>query len=305
MRKEINHIYDIVDEEFLNHYNPRHRDFMKDFYYQNYLNYCNTLNITPFQQDICFKNARRRKIKLLQLCCPYCGNMSIIPTKSSICHLDKIKYCFNCGKSSAVINADFQISRIIRIAYFHAAGLEKLQSDMDKDKIEILSYDVYQLELVELASTLEVILRDFFESFVYINYMGAKNNYISDVISKNIGNDFMNIEKANNHYKKALKIDLRSLIDNNCWQDLLDIVNMRNTIVHNNGMPDQKFKKSNTFDRIKDCMKGDLIFLDVPKIKHYADRVIGVTNIIIELFDERYSTQKFNLIANHYFNNEE
>ena len=40
----------------------------------------------------------------------------------------------------------------------------------------------------------------------------------------------MNIGKANNHYKKALDIDLRNLISSDCWNNLLDIVEIRNTL---------------------------------------------------------------------------
>ena len=45
----------------------------------------------------------------------------------------------------------------------------------------------------------------------------------------------MNIEKANNLFKKAFEIDLKSFMDKDVWNDLVDIVNLRNMMIHNNG----------------------------------------------------------------------
>ena len=223
--------------------------------------------------------------------------------QEKIGYIEQSKYCVNCGKSSAAQTIFYQISRMLRIHHFHKAGAEKLKQEMNDDSFRLLSYDVYQLELIELSSILEVILRDFFEAFVYINYNGAKNNYVANIINKSMGNDFMNIEKANAHYKKALNINLRSYINDTTWSDLIDLVNMRNAIVHNNGMIDEKFKKTVTFKRVESCLNGDLLFLNTEKTFYYLNSVIEIATIIAELFEEKYSTQKFAIIANYYFNN--
>lgn len=157
--------------------------------------------------------------------------------------------------------------------------------------------------MVQLTSILEVILRDFFEAFIHINYFGVNDNYISNVINKSTGNDFMKIDKANQHYKKALNINLRSMIDDKTWFDLIDLVNIRNTIIHNNGMIDDKFKETKTFQRIQDCICGNLIFLDEKEINNYLKQVTQIADIIGKAFEEKYSMLKYGLIANYYFNN--
>ena len=93
-----------------------------------------------------------------------------------------------------------------------------------------MSYDIYQLELIEITSIIEVSLREFFVCLVYLIFQNTKNIYFDSIIKKSTGNDFMNIGKANNHYKKALDIDLRNLISSDCWNNLLDIVEIRNTL---------------------------------------------------------------------------
>ena len=181
--------------------------------------------------------------------------------------------------------------------------MELFTKGYDEEEIKSLTYEVYHLEVVQLTSILEVILRDFFEAFIHINYFGVNDNYISNVINKSTGNDFMKIDKANQHYKKALNINLRSMIDDKTWFDLIDLVNIRNTIIHNNGMIDDKFKKTKTFQRIQDCICGDLIFLDEKEINNYLKQVTQIADIIGKAFEEKYSMLKYGLIANYYFNN--
>ncbi|MBP1920167.1 hypothetical protein J2Z34_002665 [Youngiibacter multivorans] len=275
---------------------------MREFYYSIYNSFCKSHNIKPLPQDTFFNNMRRHNVKLVQVCCPYCGNMNVMVSKGNLKTIELMNYCTNCGKRSTSENAFFQLSRLVRIQHFHAAGLKSVKAKYDEDKLRIVTYDIYQLELIEIASILEVMLRDFFISFVYINYQTQKNSYINNIINKSTGNDFMNIEKANNHYKKALDINLRSIISDDSWNNLLDIVNMRNTIVHNNGLMDEKFKKSPTYSRIQKLVSGDLIFLNQDNINHYLKYVTEIVSTIAVLFNEKYSICKYSLIANYYFN---
>jgi hypothetical protein len=91
-----------------------------------------------------------------------------------------------------------------------------------------LSYDIYQLELIEITSIIEVSLREFFVCLVYLTFQNTKNKYFEKKKKKSTGNDFMNIGKANNHYKKALDIDLRNLIS--CEEAVKNSVSMGNKI---------------------------------------------------------------------------
>lgn len=302
MKKNVGNIYNIVDERFISHFSPWHMDFMKKHYYSVYLGYCKKEKRKILSPEVFFTNMRQRKIKLLQLCCPYCGEMFVLPLKGKIADIKKFNYCWHCGKSSASYNAFSQLSSLGRIGNFHAIGLEVVKKIYDEEKLQSLTYEVYHLEIIQLTSILEVILRDFFEAFIHISYLGVQNNYVASVINKSTGNDFMNIEKANNHYKRALDINLRSSFDDETWLDLLDLVNIRNTIVHNNGMVDSVFAKTRTYQRVKNCISGDLIFLDEKNIQHYLNQVVKVANVIGESFEERYDTLKYEMIANYYFN---
>ena len=275
---------------------------MKNYYYTCYKSYCIQRKRTPLLDSAFFTNMRRRKIKLIQVCCPYCGNMNISIVEGTLSSVKQLNYCYNCGKRSASENAFFQISRLIRTQHFHLSGLEALKEHNNTDELKIMSYDIYQLELIQLTSILEVLLRDFFVSFVYLEYKNSRTNYLDSIIHKTTGNDFMNIEKANNHYKKVLKINLRALITKDCWDSLLDIVQIRNTLIHNNGIMDTKFKNSKTFSRISNLINGDLIFLDNQIINGYLKYVLEILSAITKLFDTQYQNQLHSLISNFYFN---
>lgn len=96
----------------------------------------------------------------------------------------------------------FQISRLIRIRHFHQSGLEKLKESSSEKDLKLLSYDIYQLELIEITSIIEVSLREFFVCLVYLIFQNTKNKYFDSIIKKSTGNDFMNIGKANTIIKK-------------------------------------------------------------------------------------------------------
>lgn len=298
-----NKIYNIVDEKFINGFHPKHIEFMKTLYYEKYLEFCTIIKKKPLPQNDFFINMRRRKIKLLQICCPYCGNTEIIPLNQTLDVLGHFNYCFHCGKSTASQNAQTQLSSIIRMRFIDSIGVKQAIEQYPEHDISLMSYEVYHHELILLSSILEVILRNFFESLVYIKYHGKKDDYISNVIHKSTGNDFMHFDKANNHYKRALFINLKELVSSECRENLIDMINIRNTLVHNNGMADKKFKESNTFSRISNCLQGDLIFLTPKEIDLYYISIAEICDELIKLFDETYSNEKHKLIASHYFNN--
>lgn len=305
MKSKVNGIYYIVDDKFISNFKSNHIEYMKDFYYKKYIEYCERAKRDVLKKEIFFTNMRRRRVKIFQICCPYCGNMHVLVFEEKIGNLNYFKYCYNCGKSSVSYNVFSQLSSFARIRHFHSVGLKTMEVIHNEDEIQSLTYEVFHLELVQLTSILEVILRDFFESFIYTNYIGAREIYISKLVNKNIGNDFMNIEKANNHYKKALDINLRAAIDDDTWFGLIDLVNIRNTIVHNNGMVDGKFKNTKTYSRVQECIDGELIFISKKIVNKYYSQVKKVADIIGNLFEERYSIKKYDLIANYYFNQQD
>jgi len=297
-------MYSLVDEKYLSKFDEQHLYFIRDYYYSEYRNYCTSHKLVYLDKSNFFSNMRRRSIKLIQLCCPYCGNIELIIKKCNIKDVEKFKYCHHCGKSSAYELVFFQLSRMLRIIHFHSAGLEMIKNEYETNKLELLTYDIYQLELVGIVSMLEIILIDFFKAFLFLKYPNIKDDYLSKVINKNTGNDFLNIEKANIHFKRALNLNLREMVRESNWIDLIDLVNMRNTIVHNNGLIDEKFKKTKSYSHLKDIIKGDLLFLDDKEIEHYLKIVCEVVKAIAELFEEKYNEQKYSIIANYFFHNQ-
>ena len=295
-------IYHIVDENFISGFNGNHLTFMKNYYYKQYVSYCLSTKNKAVSEDYFFCNMRRHKIKLIQACCPYCGNFNILVTNGNLDSIEHLKYCTACGKRTAAENAFTQISRLIRIDHFHEAGLKSIASQNEEKDIPILSYDIYHLELIELTSIIEVCLRDFFQSMIYLKYSNTYSGYINEILQKHIANDFMNVAKANKHLKKGLNIDLHSHLSTDCWNHLIDIVEIRNTLVHNNGMIDKRFIKSPSYARIKNYIKGNLIFLDREFIQKNLSNVINLISEVNTIFNKSFNTQKHSLIANHYFN---
>ena len=106
-----------------------------------------------------------------------------------------------------------QISRFIRINSINNIALRKLKEDYTEKEDWLLAYDCYQMEIIELASIIEVIFRDYFEALIYVcnsNIDDKTNQYIKNLLRKNNLNDFLNIEKANNVYKKAFGINIKN-----------------------------------------------------------------------------------------------
>ena len=79
---------------------------MKSYYYSFYSNYCISKNKSPLCKEKFFTNMRRHKVKLVQICCPYCGNMNIWILEGTISLGDSLNYC----KAPALLSrADFRI----------------------------------------------------------------------------------------------------------------------------------------------------------------------------------------------------
>lgn len=112
----------------------------------------------------------------------------------------------------------------------------------------------------------------------------------------------MHFDKANNHYKKGLNINLHDKVSTECKKNLIDLVNLRNIIIHNNGFIDERFKKTETFRRISHMINGDLIFIKDGDVTKYLGSVLELLIAIEEEFDRSFKEQMNMLIANYYFN---
>lgn len=94
----------------------------------------------------------------------------------------------------------------------HLQGYNVIKNKYKTDEMKIISYDIWHMEIIELTCIIKVALRDFYANLIYFKYKNYGSSYINDIIEKTTNNDFMNIEKANMHYKKGLNINLKDLI---------------------------------------------------------------------------------------------
>lgn len=306
MKKSRNEIYALVDEEFLSKFHNVHLEFMKDFYYKFYCEFCLHYKRKPLPQSDFYSNMHRKRIQLYQLCCPYCGAIRIMIVDKKVQGGDTLNYCPNCGKASTIDNVVEQLSRFVRINRINRIGLEEYKKRKPNAEEWLLAYDCYQMEIIELASIIEVIFRDYFDALLFLNSSGGNRDYIKyvkKVLDKTNGNDFMNIEKANNVFKKAFGIDFKETINTEVWNDLIDIVNLRNMMIHNNGRIDERFKKTPTFSRLKNQVNDKLFKLEDIDISNYLRSVISAVTYIANTYLEKYYLQRNNAIANFYFNN--
>ena len=308
MRKHSNEIYTLVDEEYLSNFSYNHCKFMKDYYYNFYRKFCHLYKRKPLPSDKFFTNMHRRRIQLYQLCCPYCGTIYVLPRDKKLHKGAELNYCTHCGRGSTIDNILRQISRFIRLNSINKLGLKKIKENHPDTEDWLLAYDCYQMEIIELASIIEVVFRDYFEALIFINNLNSSpytNAYIIKTIKKDNANDFMNVEKANNIYKKAFNINIRSELNKDTWNDLIDIVTLRNMIIHNNGRIDEKFKKSPTFTRYSDRVDAHLIRIEDSDITKFLSSVIAAVTTISNIFLDKYFIQRNFTIANFYFNNTE
>lgn len=304
MRNSTNEIYTLVDELFLEKFNDNQHTFMKSIYYRYYCKFCEFYKRKNLQEDEFFSNMHRRRIQLYQLCCPYCGTIEIMPHDKKIQGTSGPNYCFNCGRGSASQNIVKQASRFIRINRINRLALKELKKEYPNNEEWLIAYDIYQNEIISMASLIEVIFREYFEALIFITNFGIRNNYIKRVISSNTKNDFMNIEKANDHYKKAFDINLKTILDKSVWNNLIDVVNLRNMMIHNNGFVDKQFETTPTYQRVKDKVEGNLFRLEDNDIAKYLSSIFQAITCVSDIYLEKYNFYRNTVIASYYLNND-
>lgn len=300
--------YTVVNNDFIDSFSKIDFKFMKDFYYKQYCEYIinlnkNGQNIKLLKKNEFLKNMNRRKIKFVQLFCPYCGKIDLIPIVGSLDNTNHFRYCFNCGKKNVFDKSLNEIYRFVRISNIHTIALNEIEKDESKD-IRLVSYDIFHLEIVELTSILEVILRDSYILLINLKYFTFEDSFLNKIINSSLKNDFMNVDKANNHYKKSLKINLKDFISKDEWKSLIDLCNIRNCVVHNNGFIDNVFKNSTTFKTKINGVSfdGDMIFVTRECIMDFFDIIFKLSINLSNLCTDEYDKKKNKLIANYYRN---
>ena len=276
-------MYALVDEEFLAKFSNQHLNYMKKLYYSFYAGYCKRIKRKSLTSEDFFKNMHLRRFQLYQLCCPYCGTVSLCIHDKKESKTAGYNFCHSCGRTSTLKNIQKHLARFVRIKRMNRISIQAVAEHRPETEKWLLAYDCYQIEIIELASIIEVLFRDYFEALLFISCESKKDSFLEKIVRKYTGNDFMNIEKTNDIYKKAFGIEIRKNLNAETWDDLLDIVNLRNMIVHNNGQVDKRFESTSTFRRWKDQV-------DIP--------------LISNLYLKEYYQRRNRVIANYYFNKE-
>ena len=224
------------------------------------------------------------------------------PRSASLSAFCTSKRCFQIHPT--LKNIQKHLARFVRIKRMNRISIQAVAEHRPETEKWLLAYDCYQIEIIELASIIEVLFRDYFEALLFISCESKKDSFLEKIVRKYTGNDFMNIEKTNDIYKKAFGIEIRKNLNAETWDDLLDIVNLRNMIVHNNGQVDKRFESTSTFRRWKDRVDIPLIKIEDEDIAKLLSSVIDAVTIISNLYLKEYYQRRNRVIANYYFNKE-
>ena len=197
MEKADNEMYALVDEEFLAKFSNQHLNYMKKLYYSFYAGYCKRIKRKPLTSEDFFKNMHDKK-----------------ESKTA-----GYNFCHSCGRTSTLKNIQKHLARFVRIKRMNRISIQAVAEHRPETEKWLLAYDCYQIEIIELASIIEVLFRDYFEALLFISCESKKDSFLEKIVRKYTGNDFMNIEKTNDIYKKAFGIEIRKNLNAETWDD--------------------------------------------------------------------------------------
>lgn len=206
MEKADNEMYALVDEEFLAKFSNQHLNYMKKLYYSFYAGYCKRIKRKPLTSEDFFKNMHLRRLQLYQLCCPYCGTVSLCIHDKKESKTAGYNFCHSCGRTSTLKNIQKHLARFVRIKRMNRISIQAVAEHRPETEKWLLAYDCYQIEIIELASIIEVLFRDYFEALLFISCESKKDSFLEKIVRKYTGNDFMNIEKQMISTKRHLEL---------------------------------------------------------------------------------------------------
>lgn len=267
----MNYNFYLIDENFVNRLSEKIRDEFKDKIYNMYFNSLSK-NSKKLSIDNFFKNTRRVKVKFVQTYCAYCKASYTMIHITDINDLNTLKYCMNCGENSIFLRFSTGIKKI--------RNMITLSSSMLQSNKKNIINDLNQQILVLIASTLEIYLRDYYITFLNMTLIKPDSSQI-ERFKKDCKNDFINIDKTIDRFKKELNINLKSLINVDTYNSLKELSLYRNVIVHNNGICDKKFLNYN----IGRYTEHDLIKVSIKALNKYRSAISKVVHAIQPLYE--------------------
>ena len=124
MEKADNEMYALVDEEFLAKFSNQHLNYMKKLYYSFYAGYCKRIKRKPLTSEDFFKNMHLRRLQLYQLCCPYCGTVSLCIHDKKESKTAGYNFCHSCGRTSTLKNIQKHLARFVRIKRMNRISIQ-------------------------------------------------------------------------------------------------------------------------------------------------------------------------------------
>mgnify|MGYP000075637359 CR=1 FL=1 len=103
-------------------------------------------------------------------------------------------------------NIQKHLARFVRIKRMNRISIQAVAEHRPETEKWLLAYDCYQIEIIELASIIEVLFRDYFEALLFISCESKKDSFLEKIVRKYTGNDFMNIEKQMISTKRHLEL---------------------------------------------------------------------------------------------------
>lgn len=166
-------MYALVDEEFLAKFSNQHLNYMKKLYYSFYAGYCKRIKRKPLTSE-----------DFLRICTSedfnYTNFVALI--------VGQFPYAFTIRKNLRLLdiilpflwpniyakNIQKHLARFVRIKRMNRISIQAVAEHRPETEKWLLAYDCYQIEIIELASIIEVLFRDYFEALLFISCESKK-----------------------------------------------------------------------------------------------------------------------------------
>lgn len=266
----MNYNYILIDMDFINLIEEKKREVLKDNMYRMYLSTImkkrNALNKKDY-----FKSLTRVKFKAIYIYCAYCKNCYMMGINGKLEQVKMAKSCVICGESNIYEKAAYGLRKVNNLIDIG----KRLNVETDKELINDLNHQI----IVLLASKMEVFFRDYYKTFLNIKIIKSGHSEI-ERFEKDCKNDFINIHKTNDRFRKELNLDIKAIIGVDKYKSMEEISAYRNVIVHNNGLCDKKFLNLN----IGNYNDQDPIIITPYEINQY----LSITKSIIDEVGKTY-----------------
>ncbi|PAV09268.1 hypothetical protein [Methanocorpusculum parvum] len=237
----MDNFYIIVNEAFLATVDLKSQQKLKEIINQD-------INSVGIDTD-----SRRCYIRL----CPYCNAFGVVNCRkfenddSAPCGLFEIgdsdstfpNTCVFCGETapSYKIKQSVKKCQILYDLSLNCSSTDGAPKNNQNERV------LLEQCVVILATGIELFLKDTYVLSMNLKYVKPELT-LNRKFSRDVKNEFLNIDKAVRIFKDEFEIDLKEILGKETIKKLNLLMSMRNVIVHNNGILDQIFRERLTED---------------------------------------------------------